>query len=1634
MPFKYQPVQPVNPEDPLTSRDIRFGVNLASGNVDTGKLGNVPSELNYDPLRDAPDQSKPNIGNYMGSPDLISFATSIPFRGIGAVGTAVGEGMSGLSNFLDGIGPVHAYGQTVGNPIGEIGKTVLDWIGGPGRFVQDIAGRIRLGDESNLPSDIKRMKAAGMDEQKILDYMRETNRSFSDDPLLNLGASIILDPLNFTPFVAGKVAMVPTLAKVAGLGAGAAAGSLAGGVGAIGGAVAGYKVGARLAAGLPKLEVGLQLERKIKVVQAYKAAGKTLSPWMQKYSAIADIHSGLFGKIKGIGDGVKAAFAVKVAELGGREYGARSWQLLQDDTAKIFGSRSAGIAIRRAALAFQQSIFSAVRDVVMGGIDEAAAAKTEQFVSDVNAAQKALIDEGQVGTASEIATRLSNTGVGSVPTRYGISEDLLEAQVSEYLNVRGSSARGGQRFAYPDRELDIWKKRRTIALTNRSLEDLSRGKDWHQTAAQMASDHEEIVARKASEILQDTVTRESSLVGTGGFGETGTTLVSEHLVEPITNLAHELARAGRENLGNVGKMPGATDAQIADLVDSWLEGAKISNGRIVGGKYFDEAGRVVADPTKQRELAQRIAWAQHVRFGFTLNRAGNIRRVSLIAAKFEAADESRKVAIRKEVSRLLGRPVTDEQMIALGRVKDTGITRLTLLRNDNLIDTEVNKFLEGYSILQKTEATASQLVAAGFSEADATRMINAGTDPILRLREWARIAHKQFADVQNTSALSKGFIDPEEVYALLNSAVKNDATFSAMKAEEIDALRQFWESIGGAPDEIDQIVRAAYQNGYRLGVAPADNMMQIPVKIGVRNADGQLVDQVLQKREPFVDLTSDFVDGIPSVNGLRTEGFFSHNLRKMFGPVLQSSITAGARQRMLTTLGAYLSKDEIAAFDNAINERAASQRVGVRGLVSPFGNKSEIYNALDAVLRERGVVDGLDGRLREATRVGLPKLDVDNAVLKAYAGERSTSGVTQWITGQIKANGIPGAGMNKFIAKLTESYYPTLKYAANPFFWAQEVIESPFFKEMRGIRTDEVVQALKKAGLTPQDVRAILGDRGSSIAKNMHEAAFGTAVALRGGAPTVVKEGLESQSVLGMLKSLWRKTYGESSPVEAIAAYKETQRDIMTIAEYAKKWADDVARTRPHEYAALAEEFGMNELDMFAHWLSRNRRAQDLGFSDEVYDFIRPQNWGFAVAPSAASLIRVRDEVRAFESYLNDDESLAFMLKHRPSDLIRILKIRVLDEARLGGYDVNRMRQLIDDVETAARQVKYDGINTPISQLRGLKSFGELKTAISNLAEETVTGLGTQANLVTTNTLILQRLFELTGTPLKGPAFDTVVSALAQGQKYGAKFNSLGAIIGEVYDRAAAGSEGFRALSEAQKAQRIDAIVKNIIGRETPLGRATSRVAETLHDSAITLLQDHGAEELAFQTAKFRYQETARAMDKINYFNPDRGWLERTMNHQFLGLYPLSYMFGKVLPETFRFLFWKPFGAVAPGAGYQAYHKFITYLGQNGFLPDFEQKGTQRPDYLFFLTQLIPGTPEDITVGLPGWMRRAMSTISRQGYDQLTADQFVSEIGKPLVDTGVFGAAQMGVRSIQEMTGMIGNNQDEIRQNITTLR
>ena len=223
MPLRYIPGQAPDPYDPINSRDIRLKINPAQGMaIDTGRLGDIGKDLAYNPVRDE--------GPYAGSPDLVSLAATAPLRGVGLAAEGVGGAIGGLSEFLNTIGPIKAYGETVGKPIGEIGGTILDWIGGPGRFVQDIASGLRLEKPEDLPLDVQQVFNS-QGKEAAIEYMREQGISFTNDRTMNLAASLILDPLNLTPFLFGKIAVLPAALKVAGVGVGATAGAAAGGVG-----------------------------------------------------------------------------------------------------------------------------------------------------------------------------------------------------------------------------------------------------------------------------------------------------------------------------------------------------------------------------------------------------------------------------------------------------------------------------------------------------------------------------------------------------------------------------------------------------------------------------------------------------------------------------------------------------------------------------------------------------------------------------------------------------------------------------------------------------------------------------------------------------------------------------------------------------------------------------------------------------------------------------------------------------------------------------------------------------------------------------------------------------------------------------------------------------------------------------------------------------------------------------------------------------------------------------------------------------------------------------------------------------------------------------------------------------------
>lgn len=109
-----------------------------------------------------------------------------------------------------------------------------------------------------------------------------------------------------------------------------------------------------------------------------------------------------------------------------------------------------------------------------------------------------------------------------------------------------------------------------------------------------------------------------------------------------------------------------------------------------------------------------------------------------------------------------------------------------------------------------------------------------------------------------------------------------------------------------------------------------------------------------------------------------------------------------------------------------------------------------------------------------------------------------------------------------------------------------------------------------------------------------------------------------------------------------------------------------------------------------------------------------------------------------------------------------------------------------------------------------------------------------------------------------------------------------------------------------------------------------------------------------------------------NYYARGRSWTERSVNHPYLGMYPASYMWGKVLPAMIRFLVAKPFGVDAPFAGL-AMAKHVSFYTQlliqtNPEIADFIE---DHPESVRLFALMLPGTPWDIPVNVPAWARHA---------------------------------------------------------------
>jgi hypothetical protein len=136
-------------------------------------------------------------------------------------------------------------------------------------------------------------------------------------------------------------------------------------------------------------------------------------------------------------------------------------------------------------------------------------------------------------------------------------------------------------------------------------------------------------------------------------------------------------------------------------------------------------------------------------------------------------------------------------------------------------------------------------------------------------------------------------------------------------------------------------------------------------------------------------------------------------------------------------------------------------------------------------------------------------------------------------------------------------------------------------------------------------------------------------------------------------------------------------------------------------------------------------------------------------------------------------------------------------------------------------------------------------------------------------------------------------------------------------------------------------------------------------------------------------------------FRRTRSWMERSVNHPYLGIYPSSYMWGKVAPEMVRALAVNPFGIPipilskpvringievglhgSPFAGFvNAKRAWDSVELQKDSDPHFASIVNDPANQKLFrmLGMLMPATPWEIPSNFPLWMRRiAESGLSDQ--------------------------------------------------------
>lgn len=195
----------------------------------------------------------------------------------------------------------------------------------------------------------------------------------------------------------------------------------------------------------------------------------------------------------------------------------------------------------------------------------------------------------------------------------------------------------------------------------------------------------------------------------------------------------------------------------------------------------------------------------------------------------------------------------------------------------------------------------------------------------------------------------------------------------------------------------------------------------------------------------------------------------------------------------------------------------------------------------------------------------------------------------------------------------------------------------------------------------------------------------------------------------------------------------------------------------------------------------------------------------------------------------------------------------------------------------------------------------------------------------------------------------------------------------------------------------------------------------------------------AVDAFKYAFDQGAKVANRSIYYAQEIPYIVRSFNHPFLGVYPLSYMTTKIIPEFSRALFTRiPFvpaktpliGGERLGAGFNAYREISESVqqeleyGDDGFVNFINSQ----PDLLYFINMLFPAIPSQIGFSVPAWIRKSAVEPGAEGKG-VQWDDALRKISEQIGRGTIVGSSQVVVKAIEDAFGEVIPNPDDPKYN-----